>query len=246
MSFSDMLKFEGFNLKNIGKTIKENPEQLFLGAMEPVGGKLWGEILHKDYDEPLNAFGGPNSSTYDKAEAEGIDTGWSESSHDAARIIAAIYAGGYAASAAGAGGAAGAGAGAGAGEGAAAAGAGAGAAGGGGGAAAGAGGAAAGGGAVAGGGGGSAGAGAAAGGGGGGAAAGGGASSSSSGWGNLFGQNSAQTGGAVGNMFGGSKSQQNESNLDNMKAQAELARLLRQRDEDEGRMPGWVNVGYSV
>lgn len=107
MSLGDMFDFEKFNLKEMWNKVREDPERLFLGAADPIGGKLWGEILHKDYDPIVNQWGGPTGSTFDKAAANGVDTGWSESSHDAARVIAGLFAGNYAAGAAGFGGGAG-------------------------------------------------------------------------------------------------------------------------------------------
>lgn len=90
----NMFDFEKFNLKKIGNSIKENPERAFLGGLDPVGRKLWGTILNKDYDHALNAYGGPSDETYAQAEAQGINTGPSEASHRVAQAIATIYAGG--------------------------------------------------------------------------------------------------------------------------------------------------------
>lgn len=90
----NMFDFEKFNLKKIGNSIKENPERAFLGGLDPVGRKLWGTILNKDYDHALNAYGGPSDETYAQAEAQGINTGPSEASHRVAQAIASIYAGG--------------------------------------------------------------------------------------------------------------------------------------------------------
>ena len=91
----DALKFENFNLKEMFKTVKDNPERLFLGALTPVGTKAWGGLLGKDWESPLNYFGGPSDETFRKAEEAGIDTGGAQGIHNVAEGIAASYAGGY-------------------------------------------------------------------------------------------------------------------------------------------------------
>lgn len=90
----NMLDFEKFNMKKIGNSIADNPERLFLGGLDPVGRKLWGTVLNKDYDHALNAYGGPSDETYAQAEQAGVNTGPSEASHRVAQAIASIYAGG--------------------------------------------------------------------------------------------------------------------------------------------------------
>ena len=37
----DLISFEDAQLKRWGRLIKENPEQLLLGAGTPIGGKMW-------------------------------------------------------------------------------------------------------------------------------------------------------------------------------------------------------------
>lgn len=98
-----MLDFEKFQLKDWWKKIKDNPEQMLLGAATPVGAKVWGGITGKDYDPLVNEFGGPTESTFKKAQDAGINTNDSEQSHKYAKIIAALMAGGYATSAQGGG-----------------------------------------------------------------------------------------------------------------------------------------------
>ena len=98
MSFlGDNLDFEGFNLSDIWGKIKDNPEQLLLGAGTPIGAKLWGEILGKDYEPMVNVLGGPMGSgfmglgsggVYNRAQAEGINTKSAIQMHDLAEVIA--------------------------------------------------------------------------------------------------------------------------------------------------------------
>lgn len=70
-SLSDILDFERFNLRKIGRAIKEDPERLFLGALGPFGTELWGKVLGKDYGKLVNPLGAPVESTYEEAEAAG-------------------------------------------------------------------------------------------------------------------------------------------------------------------------------
>lgn len=93
----DVFDFEKFAFGDMWGQIKDDPERLLLGAATPVGSKVWGGILGKDWkDEPiLDYFGGPASGTYERAEAAGIDTKAGGQAHDVAKAIASIYAGGY-------------------------------------------------------------------------------------------------------------------------------------------------------
>jgi len=99
--FGDMLGFEKFNLKGIWDQARKNPERLLLGAADPVGSKMWGGILGKEYQPMINEFGGPTDQRFQDAQAAGIDTGFSKGSHDIAKAIAAMYAGNYGAGQAG-------------------------------------------------------------------------------------------------------------------------------------------------
>ena len=93
----DVFDFEKFAFGDMLGQIKDDPERLLLGAATPIGSKVWGGILGKDWkDEPiLDYFGGPASGTYDRAQAAGIDTKAGGQAHDVAKAIASIYAGGY-------------------------------------------------------------------------------------------------------------------------------------------------------
>lgn len=92
---SDILKFEGFNLKEIARKIKKDPERLLIGGIDPASTKLNNALLGRD-DEPLvDQWGGASSDTYGKAEAAGINTTPGKSMHRLARAIAGSVAGGY-------------------------------------------------------------------------------------------------------------------------------------------------------
>jgi hypothetical protein len=103
----DGVGFEGFNLKNIGKKIAKNPEQLLLGAGDPLSAGVWGKVTGKDYEPLVNEWGGATDDTYQKAQAEGINTGPGKSMHGIAQGIAGLFAGNYGAGQLGFGGAGG-------------------------------------------------------------------------------------------------------------------------------------------
>lgn len=91
----DVVGFEGFNLKNIGKKIAKNPEQLLLGAGDPLTAGVWNSALGTDYEPLVNEWGGATDDTYQKAEAAGINTGAGKSMHGVAQGIAGLFAGNY-------------------------------------------------------------------------------------------------------------------------------------------------------
>lgn len=76
------------------KAVKDNPERLFLGAMDPVGTKLWNEVAGKDWDPVVDAWGGPSAQVYKSGEAKGLDMDASHNSHRVARVVAALGMGG--------------------------------------------------------------------------------------------------------------------------------------------------------
>jgi len=103
MSLSDMWDFESFQLSEWWDRAKEDPEQLLLGAWDPLQTKILETITGNKYEPYVNQLGGPMGSghaglgsggIYDRAEAEGIDTSWSATSHDIAEIVATWYAAG--------------------------------------------------------------------------------------------------------------------------------------------------------
>lgn len=93
----DVFEFERHKLKNMGKKVKENPEQLLIGAGDPFSAKVWGKVLNKDYEPLVDQWGGATKDDYKSAEAAGIDTKAGKGMHSVARAIASIYAGNYAA-----------------------------------------------------------------------------------------------------------------------------------------------------
>ncbi len=100
-SLRDVFDFESLNLKDMWGKIKKDPERVFIGAIDPLSSKMWGEITGKEYDPIINQLGGPqgggslglgeNGGVYDKARARGIDTSFSEKSHNAAELISAFF-----------------------------------------------------------------------------------------------------------------------------------------------------------
>lgn len=105
MSLSDALSFERFQLGDWWDKIKDNPEQLLIGAGDPFSAALWGGITGKDYEPFVNALGGPqgsgflglgeNGGVYERAQNAGINTDTAGGLHNAAELVAASYAGGY-------------------------------------------------------------------------------------------------------------------------------------------------------
>lgn len=100
LGLDDMLSFEKNQLSYWWDAIKEDPERLFIGAIDPFSSKMWGEITGKDYEPMLNQLGGPSKGAYIDAAEKGIDTGPSAGSHAVAAAIASWYAGGALAAAA--------------------------------------------------------------------------------------------------------------------------------------------------
>lgn len=99
MSFWDDVKstfdFEKFQIEDVWEQIKEDPERVFIGAMEPFSSKLWSGITGKDYEPLMNQWGGPTEERFGRARDAGIDTGPSEGGHEIAQSIAQSYALGY-------------------------------------------------------------------------------------------------------------------------------------------------------
>ncbi len=104
--------FEQFQFKKFLSEIADHPQRLLFG-IDPLGTEVGNILLGRDEDPLVNQLGGATSDTQAEARAAGIDTGLSNTLHDTAGIIAAIF------GAKGLAGIGGAGAGAGAAEGAA-------------------------------------------------------------------------------------------------------------------------------
>lgn len=91
----DVFDFEKFNLGNIGKKIAKNPEQLLIGAGDPLTAGVWNGVLGTDYKPLVNEWGGATDDTYQKAQENGINTGPGKSMHSLAQGIAGLFAGNY-------------------------------------------------------------------------------------------------------------------------------------------------------
>lgn len=96
MSFWDDVKsnfdFEKFQIEDWWEQIKEDPERIFIGAMDPFSSEMWGGITGKDYEPMINQWGGPTEERFGRAQAEGIDTGPAEGAHEFAQSVAQSYA----------------------------------------------------------------------------------------------------------------------------------------------------------
>lgn len=106
MSFlSDVLGFEKFALKDMWKSVRKDPERLFLGAIDPFSTRMWNKTgIGKDWEPVVDQFGGPYSGAamgggtegvYGRAAAAGVPTEAGGQMHEIARAIASIYAGNY-------------------------------------------------------------------------------------------------------------------------------------------------------
>jgi len=94
--FKKVLKFEANNLKYMVDLVKEDPERILIGAIDPFSSKMWGTILGKDYDPIINQWGGAADGSYVDAASKGIDIGPGAAMHAVAKMIAAFYAGQWA------------------------------------------------------------------------------------------------------------------------------------------------------
>lgn len=106
-ALSDMFGFDSFALKDLWRGIKKNPERLLIGAADPWSTKAWNKVLGKDWEPLVDQMGGPygghtisafganDGGVYQRARDAGIDTGAGENAHDAAHVIAAMFAGNY-------------------------------------------------------------------------------------------------------------------------------------------------------
>lgn len=95
-TLKNIFGFEKSKLGNMWGKVKDNPEQLLLGAGDPFSAKMWGGITGKDYEPLVNQWGGATEDDYAKAEAEGINTRDGRAMHGIAQAIAGLYAGKWA------------------------------------------------------------------------------------------------------------------------------------------------------
>lgn len=87
---SNLVGFQNSFTKNLGSDILSNPTRLITGV-DPASTKLWNTVLGTDNKPLVNYFGSPGEQYYEKAQAEGIDTGAASKFHAVADTIAGIY-----------------------------------------------------------------------------------------------------------------------------------------------------------
>ena len=98
----DALEFEWYHAKELWNDIKEDPERLFIGAIDPISSDMWGAVTGKDYEPMVNQWGGATNQRFVGFEAEGGNAEPAMFMHDTAKKIAQSYALGYGAESAGA------------------------------------------------------------------------------------------------------------------------------------------------
>ncbi len=106
-SLKEILGFERFHLRDLGRKIKDDPKQLLLGGVDPWSTKLWNHTgVGKDWEPMVDQMGGAyggstltlgdtGEGVYGRAKAAGVPTEAGAGMHDIAHVIASIYAGGY-------------------------------------------------------------------------------------------------------------------------------------------------------
>jgi hypothetical protein len=106
MSFlKDVLGFERFNLKDMGK--KLSAKRLLLGAVDPFSTRMWNQThMGKDWEPIVDQMGGAyggsaltlgdtGEGVYGRAKAAGVPTEAGAGMHDIAHVITSLFAGGY-------------------------------------------------------------------------------------------------------------------------------------------------------
>lgn len=98
---SDNLDFEKFALKDMWDRLRDDPKRLFLGV-DPLSTGVWNQALGRDDQPIMNQLGGPmggdtlgmgGGGIYDRAEAQGINTGPAEGMHNIAEVVAGVMGG---------------------------------------------------------------------------------------------------------------------------------------------------------
>jgi len=92
----DALEFEQFQLGDWWEQIKEDPERIFIGAIDPISSDVWGFALGKDYEPMINQWGGATNKRFVRFEEEGGNAEPAMFMHDTAKSIAKSYAAAYA------------------------------------------------------------------------------------------------------------------------------------------------------
>ncbi len=108
MSFAkDVLGFEKFNLKDMWKKVRKDPERLLLGAMDPFSTRMWNKTgIGKDWEPVVDQMGGAyggntltmgdtGEGVYGRAKAAGVPTKAGSQMHDLAHVITSMFAGNY-------------------------------------------------------------------------------------------------------------------------------------------------------
>lgn len=97
----DALEFEWYHAKELWSDIKDDPERLFIGAIDPISTDMWNQVLGKDYEPMVNQWGGATNERFVGAAEEGMNVEPAMFMHDTAKSIAQSYAMSYGAGAAG-------------------------------------------------------------------------------------------------------------------------------------------------
>jgi hypothetical protein len=91
-----VVDYERENLRYIGRTIKKDPERLFLGALDPFSTRVWNQTgVGKDWEPAVNQWGGAVESVDEAFAAKGGDPGPGRAMHDIAQTIASMFTMGY-------------------------------------------------------------------------------------------------------------------------------------------------------
>ena len=106
-TLSDILGFESFNLKDMWKKARKDPERLLLGAVDPFATRMWnqtgiGEDWEPIVDQMGGAYGGSaltlgdtGEGVYGRARAAGVPTEAGAGMQDIAHLVTSLFAGGY-------------------------------------------------------------------------------------------------------------------------------------------------------
>lgn len=100
---SDVWHFADYSARDSWDKLKQDPERLVIGAIDPFSSWAWGSILGKNYTPVLNAFGSPqgggflgtdrNGGVYKSAEQNGVATGSAKKFFGTGDAIAGLFGG---------------------------------------------------------------------------------------------------------------------------------------------------------